>query len=1045
MKRIFLALALFATTQTLRAQGTAFTYQGRLGKGTNAANGFYDLRFGLYDASSGGNLVAGLLTNTATAVSNGLFTVTLDFGSGVFAGNACWLGISVQTNGAGAFTTLSPYQALTATPYAILASGVGAGDITANMLSSGAVTSDKIATGAVKGYQIDDGGSAAYEGFQNAAQTVSSNAPLPFASLYLVAPTNGITPAFSLTVNGASLGTVVGFSGSEGISRPYAYVVEVRSSGAALNPDAQLGLSASLTFTRNSRTTTFGGIVTACTLSGASSSGLLYTVRIEPLLAYLGLTTDYRVNQNLTAPSEASALYQAVTTNTATLSLTGSYTAHENLIQYAETDLNFFSRLLEFEGIFYFFNQSASPPSLILADNTSPYLSAPNSPFVYYGDTATNVPTGADYIRTFQKADHQSILKSTVSAYNFQTPATSLLESRPSSEGVGEHYEFGTPVRTTTYDQQIANVRRDRQGVERAAIAGSGTAPDLRAGYTFTLTDQTGAGLGGTYLVTDVHHAGFVRVTNGVSTLFYGNQFQVIPSSLVYRPALQTPKPQALPCTAVVTGSSGEEIWTDQYGRVKVQFHWDRYGTNDQNSSAWLRQTSPMASRGTRGMLFLPRIGDEVLVSFIQGDPDQPVVTGSLYNANNVPPYNLPANQTVSTIRSTDSLGEISAINEIKFDDLAGSQVFNLQAAKDMNINAANNLNITAGGTLTVQATTQTTFSGSLTASSLSLQTCSASNLTITGNLYLPNSTAEAGGIYFGGAPVIQSLAGGNFFAGLSAGNVTMSGSFNTAVGASALDADTTGADNTAYGYGALGATTTGSENTASGVNALNGNLNGNQNVANGAAALISNFSGSANTASGYEALFVNSSGSNNTANGYKALYNTSGNNNIALGYQAGTNITTGNNNIEIGNVGTSSDSGVIRLGTSGTHTTTYLAGTIQVSSNLFMNNDDIQLRNDLNHGIGWYGAGKLFNGMNVDGPVLYGYSGGGLGYHNNLSGTNLVLYLEQLRIRRHWHHQPGGVVGGLWGGCHHASAQFGRLHRRLRGRYMQFAATWHV
>src|ERR1019366_338039 len=233
---------------------------------------------------------------------------------------------------------------------------------------------------------------------------------------------------------------------------------------------------------------------------------------------------------------------------------------------------------------------------------------------------------------------------------------------------------------------------------------------------------------------------------------------------------------------------------------------------------------------------------------------------------------------------------------------------------------------------------------GGLTNLSASSLTGSAANLSLTGTLYLPNRTSGAGGVYFGGAPVIRSLAGGNFFAGLNAGNVAMSGNFNTAVGALALDADTTGANNTAYGYGALGGATTGGENTAGGVNALNGNLTGNQNVANGAAALISNSSGSANTANGYEALFASYSGSNNTADGYKALYgNSTGNNNIALGYQSGYNII-GNNNIDLGNTGPAADNGIIRLGTPGTHFLTYLAGVVAVSNSLVMNDQTIQL-----------------------------------------------------------------------------------------------------
>src|ERR1035438_8059708 len=155
----------------------------------------------------------------------------------------------------------------------------------------------------------------------------------------------------------------------------------------------------------------------------------------------------------------------------------------------------------------------------------------------------------------------------------------------------------------------------------------------------------------------------------------------------------------------------------------------------------------------------------------------------------------------------------------------------------------------------------------------------------------------------------------------------------------------------------------------------------------------MSNSSGSANTANGYEALFTSYSGSDNTADGYKALYgNSTGNNNIALGYQAGYNII-GNNNIDLGNTGTAADNGIIRLGTPGTHFLTYLAGVVAVSNSLVMNDQTIQLRGDLNHGVGWYGAGKPFAGVSVDGPVLFGYSGGGLGTLQAGTATNLAVY----------------------------------------------------
>jgi type VI secretion system VgrG family protein len=276
------------------------------------------------------------------------------------------------------------------------------------------------------------------------------------------------------------------------------------------------------------------------------------------------------------------------------------------------------------------------------------------------------------------------------------------LASSDGGAGVGEHYEFGTAVTTLEHTRHLATVRQGRHEVEKALVSGTGTAPDLRAGRRFTLDDLTGAGMEGDYVITSVRHAGFVRETQGGSTLHYANQFQCIPAAMTYRPARITPRPQALPSTAVVTGPAGETVHVDDYGRVKVQFHWDRQGMKDENSSAWVRVTSPMAGGG-RGMIFLPRIGDEVLVSFIHGDPDRPVIIGSLYNGSAAPPYPLPENKMISGITSSSAPG--GGMNEITMDDTAGNESISINAARDLNISAQRQVSINSplsinGGTV---------------------------------------------------------------------------------------------------------------------------------------------------------------------------------------------------------------------------------------------------------------------------------------------------------------------------------------------------------
>jgi len=251
------------------------------------------------------------------------------------------------------------------------------------------------------------------------------------------------------------------------------------------------------------------------------------------------------------------------------------------------------------------------------------------------------------------------------------------------------------------YDTQLAAYRQDIQTAAHAAISGTGTAPDLRAGYTFTLADQSGAGLGGSYVVTSVHHAGFIRVTNGVSTLFYGNTFQVIPAALAYRPPLTTPKPHAEPCTAQVVGAGGEEIFTDKYGRVQVQYSWDHRG-----STTAFMPVANLWAGANHGAIFLPRIGDEVLVSFIQGDPDQPVIIGSLYNAANMPPFTLPASKTQSGFVTSSSLGG-NGFNEFMFEDKAGAEQIVLHAQRDFSLTVLNNWTANIGGSLSLTAGTQ--------------------------------------------------------------------------------------------------------------------------------------------------------------------------------------------------------------------------------------------------------------------------------------------------------------------------------------------------
>ncbi len=701
-------LALVAALSFSRAHAdplaTAFTYQGRLGSGGSSASGNYDFSFSMWNAAVGPSQVGATLTNSAVVVTNGYFTVNLDFGAGIFDGTARWLEIGVRTNGLGSFVVLSPRQALTAAPYAqysptaAVAGGVTAGAITTAMLADGAVTSRKIGTAAVKPSNIDDGGSAAYDSFLGPARSVTSAEPPPFSTL---APVTGDVRGFSFYLDGSALGTVIGFIGREGMSVPYEYIVEVLLEGPELSAPDQLGRLGRVTFSRNSRNTAFAGVVTACALSSYDGRSALYTFRLEPRLALTRLTTDYRVFQNMSVPEVVSSVYESVTSDRLQPQLSGSYPPRDSVIQYGESALNFCSRLLEEAGIAYFFDVSGAPPALVLGDDVRVYRTTQNSPFSYYGDNVPEVPVGAEYIRGFRNATRQSSHSTTIASYDFTRPRSQPAGSSASPHGLGEDYQFGSWATVPADLAQIARNRQEGKEVERSTLVGIANAPDLRPGYTFQLDDRSGAGVANTYLVTSVRHAGFRRMTNGVASFYYGNDFEVIPAAMQFRPAVKTLKPLAQPCIANVTGPTNEtRVYVDSNGRVKVQFRWDRSGASDQNSSAWLRVATPMAG-ATHGTVFLPRIGDEVLVSFIQGDPDQPVITGSLYNGVNFPPYSLPSEKEVSTITSRSLNG---GVNELKFDDEEGQQLLSLRGSRDISLNALHDLTIVAGNSLTFSA-----------------------------------------------------------------------------------------------------------------------------------------------------------------------------------------------------------------------------------------------------------------------------------------------------------------------------------------------------
>ncbi|AOY01838.1 type VI secretion system tip protein VgrG [Jeongeupia sp. USM3] len=411
-----------------------------------------------------------------------------------------------------------------------------------------------------------------------------------------------------------------------------------------------------------------------------------YAVTLRPWLWWLTLASNNRIFQNKTAPDIVKAVFAVHGFSDYQLKLNASYTAREYCVQYGESDFAFVSRLLEDEGIFWFFTHAAGKHTLVLADNNDAFPACPNAASIAFkpGDM------GGRALHAIRDGQLQQQAVSTghrTTDYEFTTPTTALYTQAQAKDGPLSRYEHpgGYTVKATgdTLAKQRVNALRS----QALRFVGESDCRWLVPGHTFTLTGHDNAAANIEWLVTAVTHDGDHQ--------HYANRFEAIPKATPYRPLRQTPKPYMHTQIATVVGKSGEEIWTDQYGRIKIQFPWDRDGKNDEASSCWVRVAQAWTGKGF-GAQFIPRIGQEVIITFIDGDPDRPLVTGCVYNGDNSLPYALPANQTQSGIKTNSSKGG-GGFNELRFEDKKNSEEVFLQAQKDFNANILNDSSTTVG------------------------------------------------------------------------------------------------------------------------------------------------------------------------------------------------------------------------------------------------------------------------------------------------------------------------------------------------------------
>jgi type VI secretion system secreted protein VgrG len=493
------------------------------------------------------------------------------------------------------------------------------------------------------------------------------------------------------------------FAGREELSSLFSYRLELFSEKDDIAPADIVGKDVSWTVLRaGASPRVFSGVVSRFAAGAQNIQKLrAYRAEVVPWLWFLTLTSNCRIFQNKSVKEIVEQVFKDIGFSKYEFALRADPPKLDYCVQYRETAFQFISRLLEENGIFYFFRHEQGKHTLVLSDQTSSYKDCAESSVDFAADSKAP--------RHVNSWEHQYAFrpgKWAQTDYNFETPSTSLLTTTTTVVklgGIDKYERFDYPGRYLKKPEGDARVkvRMEEEETAHDVVSGSGTCMSFTPAGKFTLkSHDSAAERGKSYVITCIDHSAADQsyTAGAAGTQEYRNSFQCIPASVVFRPARVTPRPNVHgPQTAVVVGKSGEELFVDKYGRVKVQFFWDRQGKKDENSSCWVRVAENWAGKQW-GTMFLPRIGQEVLVDFLDGDPDRPIITGRVYNAEQMPPYGLPANQTVSTIKSRSSKGGgTDNFNELRFEDKKDSEEVYFHAEKDFNRLVENNDTLKVG------------------------------------------------------------------------------------------------------------------------------------------------------------------------------------------------------------------------------------------------------------------------------------------------------------------------------------------------------------
>jgi type VI secretion system secreted protein VgrG len=483
-------------------------------------------------------------------------------------------------------------------------------------------------------------------------------------------------------------------TGTEALSTLFEYDVTFHSDKLGLKAKAMLGLDVTLRVeTQDLGVRHFNGLVTRFAGGGREGEHYVYTAKLRPWLWIASRRSDCKIFQFKTVPEIIDDVLKPYGFPMMK-KLVKTYRQWDYCVQYQETDLNFVMRLMEHEGIYFHFEHMQGKHTLVFDDDTSSHKPMPERPTVIYSGVDAATVEKEEHFDSWHLREEVDPGEYETDDYDFKHPSgdltTNRKDARAHAQATKQRYMWPGGYVEHADGETYANVRMQALVSEQERAQGHCWLRTMATGYLYTLAKCPLADQNRQYLAVAATY--FFRSNarmsagSGDGDSTWGISVTSQPTSVPYRPQLLTAKPLTHgPQTAVVVGPDGEEIYTDDegYGRVKVQFHWDRYGKRDENSSCWIRVSMPWAGEKW-GFVHIPRIGQEVVVNFIGGDPDHPIITGSVYNAEKMPPYALPANKTASGIKSRSTKGGTPTdFNEIRMEDKKGEEQLYIHAQRN--------------------------------------------------------------------------------------------------------------------------------------------------------------------------------------------------------------------------------------------------------------------------------------------------------------------------------------------------------------------------